>query len=279
MAGLIRHIEPGGRWMLRRKLWLLPLVVLAGSVALAWQETAVNDGTAHGDAPYLLEPGWTALINPENLDAWQYEHPEKGKWTNSRGIFWDGVNQPKQLLALPGPGDRIVNGPKGANSNIYTKQKFGDVELYVEFLIPAKSNSGVYLDGLYEVQVYDSFGVEHPTYIDCGAIYERWINNKGEGGTPPIVNASRRPGEWQSFHIWFRGPRFDPDGKKISNATFVRVLHNGLLVHENVEAPGPTRSGLEIPEAATNPLMLQGDHGPVAYRNIYWRPLRPLAAR
>jgi hypothetical protein len=149
----------------------------------------------------------------------------------------------------------------------------------VEFLIPAKSNSGVYLDGLYEVQVYDSFGVEHPTYIDCGAIYERWINNKGEGGTPPIVNASRRPGEWQSFHIWFRGPRFDPDGKKISNATFVRVLHNGLLVHENVEAPGPTRSGLEIPEAATNPLMLQGDHGPVAYRNIYWRPLRPLAAR
>ncbi|MDQ2775124.1 MAG: DUF1080 domain-containing protein [Acidobacteriota bacterium] len=265
--------------MRRRDLWFLLPVVLAGSVALAWQETAVNDGTAHGDAPYLLEPGWTPLISPKSLGAWQYEHPEKGTWTNSRAVFWDSVNQPKQLLALPGPGDRIANGPKGGNSNIYTKQKFGDMELYVEFLIPANSNSGVYLHGLYEVQVYDSFGVEHPKYLDCGAIYERWINNKGEGGTPPVVNASRRPGEWQSFHIWFRGPRFDTGGRKISNATFVRVLHNGLLVHENVEAPGPTRSGLEIPEAATNPLMLQGDHGPVAYRNIYWRPLRPLSPR
>jgi hypothetical protein len=253
--------------------------MLAASVVSARQKTALNDGAAHGDAPYLLESGWTPLINPKNLNAWQYEHPEKGKWTNSRGIVWDGANQPKQLLAFPGPGDRIANGPNGANSNLYTKQKFGDMELYLEFLIPEKSNSGVYLHGLYEVQVYDSFGVEHPKYLDCGGIYERWINNKGEGGTPPSVNASRRPGEWQSFHIWFRGPKFDQSGKKIRNATFIRVLHNGQLVHENVEAPGPTRSGLEIPEAATNPLMLQGDHGPVAYRNIYWRPLRPIATK
>ena len=266
--------------MLRRKFqWCLMPIVVAGSMVLARQQPAVNDGTAHGDPPYLLEPGWTPLINPTNLDGWQYEHPEKGKWTNSRAIFWDSVNQPNQLLALPGPGDRIANGPKGANSNIYTRQKFGDVELYLEFLIPAKSNSGVYLHGLYEVQVYDSFGVEHPKYLDAGGIYERWINDKGEGGTPPSVNASRRPGEWQSFQIWFRGPTFDGAGKKISNATFIRVLHNGQLIHENVEAPGPTRSGLEIPEAATNPLMLQGDHGPVAYRNIYWRPLRPLPGR
>jgi hypothetical protein len=151
------------------------------------------------------------------------------------------------------------------------------VELYVEFLIPAKSNSGVYLHGLYEVQVFDSYGVEHPKYIDCGAIYERWINEKGVGGWPPLTNASRPPGEWQSFHIWFKGPRFE-GGKKIANATFVRVLHNGVLVHENTSIDGPTRSGLDIPEAAENPLMLQGDHGPVAYRDIYWRPLRPLTS-
>jgi hypothetical protein len=148
--------------------------------------------------------------------------------------------------------------------------------LYLEFLIPAKSNSGVYLHGLYEVQVYDSYGVEHPAYIDCGAIYERWINEKGVGGWPPMVNASRPPGEWQSFHIWFQGPRFDANGKKVANATFLRVLHNGSLVHEKTEIDGPTRSGLEIPEAIENPLMLQGDHGPVAYRNIYIRGLRPL---
>lgn len=265
--------------MLRQVLlWCLLPMALAAPLAWAWQEIAVNDGTAHGDPPYLLELGWTSLIDRTNLNGWQYEHPEKGKWINSRGIFWDGLNRPKQLLALPGPGDRIANGPTGANSNIYTRQKFGDMELYLEFLIPANSNSGVYLHGLYEVQVYDSFGVEHPKYLDCGAIYQRWINNKGEGGTPPLVNASRRPGEWQSFHIWFRGPRFDAAGKKISNALFLRVLHNGQLVQEATEAPGPTRSGLEIQEAAINPLMLQGDHGPVAYRNIYWRPLRPLAA-
>ena len=93
------------------------------------------------------------------------------------------------------------------------------------------------------------------------------------GGWPPLVNASRRPGEWQSFHIWFRAPRFDSSGKKIANARFLRVLHNGQLVQKNTEVDGPTRSGLEIPEAAENPLMLQGDHGPVAYRNIYFRPL------
>ena len=99
-------------------------------------------------------------------------------------------------------------------SNIITERRFGDMELYLEFLIPAKSNSGVYLHGLYEVQVYDSYGVEHPKYLDCGAIYERWIDNKCIGGTPPSVNASRRPGEWQSFQIWFQAPRFDRTGKK-----------------------------------------------------------------
>ena len=92
-----------------------------------------------------------------------------------------------------------------------------------------------------------------------------------------MVNATRRPGEWQSFQIWFQAPRFDSSGKKTANAKFLRVLHNGILVQRDVEAEGPTRSGLEIPEAATNPLMIQGDHGPVAFRNLYWRELRPAA--
>jgi Domain of Unknown Function (DUF1080) len=225
---------------------------------------------------YWKRAGYPCL-NDHDLRNWTYEHPEKGGWRTSAGIYWDGARAHKELVALPGQGTRIANGPTGGNSNIYTKQKFADVELYVEFLIPAKSNSGVYLHGLYEVQVYDSYGVEHPKYIDCGAIYERWIHEKGVGGWPPLVNASRPPGEWQSFHIWFKGPRFD-GGTKTANATFVRVLHNGIVVHENREIDGPTRSGLDISEAAANPLMLQGDHGPVAYRNIYIRPLRPLAS-
>jgi 3-keto-disaccharide hydrolase len=246
-------------------------------LASGMPEPRVHDGKPHGDPPFLLEKGWSPLLNNRDLSGWTYEHPEKGGWRTSAGIYWDGERTPKELTALPGPGTRIANGPEGGNSNIYTRQKFGDVELYVEFLIPAKSNSGVYLHGLYEVQVYDSYGVEHPKYIDCGAIYERWIREKGVGGWPPLVNASRPAGEWQSFHIWFKGPRLN-DGRKTVNATFVRVLHNGILVHENTEIDGPTRSGLDIPEASENPLMLQGDHGPVAYRNIYFRSLRPFAS-
>jgi hypothetical protein len=114
---------------------------------------------------------------------------------------------------------------------------------------------------------------------DGGGIYHRWINEQGVGGSAPSRNASRRPGEWQSYQIWFRAPRFDAAGKKTANAKFIRVLFNGLSVQENVEVDGPTRAGMEIPEAAMNPIMLQGDHGPVAYRNIYVRPMRPIIER
>lgn len=191
--------------MTRRRLMLTSVAAVAVANGRAGLPgVIVDDGNPHGDPPFLLESGWTPLLNDKDLSGWRYEHPEKGIWTTSPAIYWDGQHAPKELKALPGPGSRIANGPTGRNSNIYTKGKFGDVELYVEFLIPARSNSGVYLHGLYEVQIYDSYDVQHPTYIDCGAIYERWINEKGVGGWPPFVNASRPSGEWQSFHIWFR---------------------------------------------------------------------------
>jgi len=263
--------------MTRRTLLFASAIATATDLPAAAQTPRlnVNDGYSHGDPPFLLEDGWTSLLNERNLNDWSFEHPEKGIWTNSAGIYWDSQHAPKELTALPGPGTRIANGRTGGNSNIYTKQKFGDVEVYVEFLIPTGSNSGVYLHGLYEVQIYDSYSVKQPAYLDCGAIYHRWINEKGVGGWPPLVNASRPAGQWQSFQIWFKAPRFE-NGRKTADATFVRVLHNGVLVHENTKVEGPTRSGLEIPEAPQNPLMLQGDHGPVAYRNLYVRPLRPI---
>jgi hypothetical protein len=164
--------------------------------------------------------------------------------------------------------------------NLVTAEKFGDVELYVEFMVPKGSNSGVYLQGLYEIQILDSYGSkEAPKTSDCGAIYHRWIDNKPVGGSPPRENASRAPGQWQSFQAWFRAPRFDRSGKKLEKARFLRVLHNGVLVQENVDVEGPTRAHMNIPEAPVNPLMLQGDHGPVAYRNLYVRALRPAAKR
>jgi hypothetical protein len=136
------------------------------------------------------------------------------------------------------------------------------------------------MHSLYECQIFDSYGSTQPmTSSDGGGIYHQWVNEQGVGGSAPRVNASLPPGQWQSYQLWFQAPRFDASGKKIANAKYLRVLHNGLLVQENVDLAGPTRAHMEIPEAPENSLMIQGDHGPVAVRNIYWRPLRPLVER
>jgi hypothetical protein len=112
---------------------------------------------------------------------------------------------------------------------------------------------------------------------DCGAIYQRWDPSRGKGkegyeGYAPNVNASKPPGEWQSFDIVFRAPRFDAMGKKTANAVFVKVLHNGKVIHENVECTGTTRGEKLSNEAPTGPILLQGDHGQVAYRNLKLTP-------
>ena len=91
--------------------------------------------------------------------------------------------------------------------------------------------------------------------------------------SPPRVNASKPPGEWQTYDITFRAPKFDADGNKIANATFVKVAWNGQVVHEDVEVVGVTRGALIEEEGATGPVMLQGDHGPVAYRNVVLKPV------
>ena len=201
------------------------------------------------------------------------------EWVTAKGITFDRMYQPKALGFVGAGGDRMINGKQGRTQNIVTDQKFGDVELYLEWMIPRGANSGVYLQGLYEVQILDSYGIQDLNTGDCGAIYHRWVNNKPEGGSVPKVNVERQAGEWQSYRIWFRAPRFDAAGKKTENARFLRVVFNGVMIQDNVEAPAPTRAHMEIPEAATNPLMLQGDHGPVAFRNIYWRPLGELPER
>ncbi len=261
---------------------VLSSALLALVVSLFGQRRPVlNDGDMHGDAPFLLEDGWTPLLDGKDLAGWHGQGPNS-QWFTTTGILWDRLLGPTRLSAVPGPvpGAKILNGPNGRTVNFVTDQKFGDIELYLEFMISKGSNSGVYLHGLYEVQIFDSWGSTEPvTSSDCGGIYHRWINNQGVGGSAPSRNASRPPGQWQSFYIWFRAPRFDASGKKTANAKFVRVVHNGFSIQNNVEVDGPTRAAMNIPEAAENPIMLQGDHGPVAYRNIYVRPLREIVER
>lgn len=206
------------------------------------------------------------------LDGWR----KTGDWTTARGVALNTTNG--HLFAIE-PGDGVlVNGPVGKTVNLITQEEFGDIELHIEFCVSRKSNSGVYLMGRYEVQIYDSFGVAKDQYpgIECGGIYPRWSEQKKErvGGSSPRENASRPPGEWQSFDIVFRAPRFDADGRKTAPAQFSKVVHNGVTVHENVDVDGPTRAAMANDEKPAGPLMLQGDHGPVAYRNIRITPRR-----
>jgi hypothetical protein len=238
----------------------------------------VNDQNPHGDPPFLLEDGWIPLLNGKDMSGWNYLNEKKAdSWTATKGVYWNFPENTKQLIATSKSGDRIVNTVRedGA-SNIISTRKMGDMELYVEFMIPETSNSGVYIHGLYELQIWDSYGLEPRLQTDkTGALYHY---NGGpingiDGQVIPLVRAERPHGQWNSFHIWFQAPRFDSSGKKIQNAKFLKVFLNGILIHENQERLGSTTASLDIPEATENPVvMLQGDHGAVAFRNIYVKP-------
>ena len=211
-------------------------------------------------------------LTGDDLSAWR---GDTGQWQVVGDAFLNPDNE-KLLSSKPGTGT-VVNGPTGKTKHLISKAEFGDVKAHIEFMISQGSNSGVYFAGQYEVQIYDSYGVAKGEYpgIECGGIYERWDENrkpKGYEGHSPRVNVSRSPGQWQSFDVIFRTPRFDESGRKITNARFEKVIHNGVVVHENVELTGPTRSSAYDDEKAMGPLMLQGDHGPVAYRNIWIEP-------
>lgn len=213
-------------------------------------------------------------ITGSDLSAWR---SPTGDWSVVQDATLAPGNE-KMLAAQPGAGT-IINGPAGKTVNLLTKQEFGDVRAHVEFMVSKDSNSGVYFMGRYEVQVYDSWQktAEYPG-IECGGIYQRWNESrdpKGFEGHSPRVNASKAPGQWQSFDVVFRAPRFDKTGRKIANARFEKIVHNGVLVHSDIELTGPTRASTYEDEKPLGPLMLQGDHGPVAYRNIWFAPAGP----
>ena len=191
-----------------------------------------------------------------------------GEWYEAGDVKIDPDNE-QMLFPIAGSGV-FINGEKGRTEHFVTKEAFGDIELELEFMIARRSNSGVYLQGRYEIQILDSYGKENPGAQDCGGIYYRWIEETREQyeGTPPPVNACKPAGEWQHYRIRFRAPRFNAAGEKIKNAVFEEVTLNGITLHRNVEVTGPTRESLDNIEEPTGPLMLQGDHGPVAYRNI-----------
>jgi hypothetical protein len=195
-------------------------------------------------------------------------------------ILFDGKDLSKWVSVKDGSPARwkVENGYMevvAGTGDIQTVEEFGDCQLHIEWAAPAevrgegqgRGNSGVFLMGRYEIQVLDCY--ENPTYADgtTAAVY---------GQYPPLVNACRKPGEWQVYDIIWLAPRFDENGNLIRPA-YVTVFHNGVVVHYHTPLFGPTTHRATLPyqpHPPVGPLRLQ-DHGdPVRYRNIWYRPLR-----
>jgi hypothetical protein len=225
----------------------------------------------------------TAIVSAES-PAWQdlLAEPEKTFRTPYGNWFWAGEvatdeKNPRLLVAKEGKGI-FVNGPKGRERDLYTKQAYGDVEIELEFFLGKGSNSGLKFHGVYEIQFCDSFGKpdEKLTGSDNGGIYPRAnltpVYKAIDKGIAPKTNACLGPNKWQKLHAIFLAPRFDAEGNKTQNAKIVLAKLNGKIIHENQELKTPTGHNWTKKESATGPLMLQGDHGPVAFRNVRVRP-------
>jgi hypothetical protein len=184
------------------------------------------------------------------------------------GSSWDGWMSREggsSAWEVQGDGSVLVRGGDAVSG-----REAGDFQLHLEFLCPplegrlgqARANSGVYLQGRYELQVLDSFG-DAAASNGCGGFYSI---------AAPLVNASRPAGEWQTYDVVFLAPRFAEDGSVTQNPR-VTVLHNGIVIHNNLELPATTPGGLDRLMVRKGPLLLQ-DHGdPVRYRNIWLREL------
>jgi hypothetical protein len=207
--------------------------------------------------PPVIQPGpppsdAIVLFDGNDLSEWKsVKDGSPAKWTVRDGIA-------------------TVNG----TGSISTRREFGDCQLHIEWRAPEKiegtgqgrGNSGVYLQSRYEIQVLDSY--ENKTYFhgQAGALYKQ---------TAPLVNASRKPGEWQTYDIIFRAPRFDAAGHLVKSGV-VTVLHNGVLIQDHVEILGTsTHKGHPRHKAhpPKQPLMLQDHKNPVQFRNIWIREL------
>jgi hypothetical protein len=251
VAGLVRAAEhpsvgykdtpmlPGGKWHVHDPDRPQPRVVTPGTFS-----TPETPGKPPSDAVVLFGGG--------DLSKW--------RTADGKAAGWDVKDE--VIVCKPKSGD------------IFSREEFGDIQLHLEFATPTpphgesqeRGNSGVFLFGLYELQVLDSY--ENRTYADgsCASIY---------GQYPPLVNASRPPGEWQTYDVVFEAPRFK-DGK-VERPAYITVFHNGVLVQNHSEILG--ESGHRIlatyrPHAPKGPIKLQ-DHGNTTrYRNIWVRPLQ-----
>ena len=234
---------PGGRWHVHDSGRPQPLEVIPGA-------------TCASDTPAKPPSDAIVLFDGTSLSMWRTENGQAPGWTIRDG--WAQI-----------PPEGTPNG-----GSIWTRDSFGSCQLHVEWATPDppvgdimnRGNSGVFFFGLYELQIFDSYR---------GGIYADGQAAAVYGQYPPLVNASRKPGEWQAFDAVFTAPRFE--GQRLQTPAYLTVLHNGALVHNQVAILGPT-AHRSLPQyrahAATGPLMLQAHGNPVRFRNIWSRPLK-----
>ncbi|WNJ19637.1 family 16 glycoside hydrolase [Pontibacter sp. G13] len=186
--------------------------------------------------------------------------------------------KPQAVSFEQGTGILLNMNNDSLNDALVTSWEHGDVSVSFDVMIPKGSNSGVYFQGRYEVQLFDSYGVRQPGFSDIGGIYRNWESTPARQwiGKAPTVNVAKAPGTWQQMTIQFRAPRFDEAGNKIQHARFDMVKLNGQIIHAQVEVPHPTGGAISPQEVEMGPLLFQGDHGPVAIRNLKVRHMAPM---
>lgn len=232
---------PGGKWHVHDSERPQPVPVTPGTCS-----TPETPGKAPSDA--------LVLFDGADLSQWETVTGGPAQWKVEQGY----------LEVLPASGD------------IQTKQRFGDCQLHVEWATPNppvgdimnRGNSGVFLFGQFELQVFESYPEQRGIYADgqAGAIY---------GQYPPLVNACRKPGEWQCFDVLFTAPRFD--GARLLTPAFITVFQNGVAIHHHTAILGSTGHRLlpkYTPRGSTGPVRLQAHGNPVRYRNIWIRPIK-----
>jgi len=272
-----RHPTSGRRKGARLLFTALAIVTVGSGIAAAQRKIGYTDTPflpggkwhVHDGArpqPKVIDPGTTSTQDqpgrPPSDAVVLFDGKDLSKWRDDKGnpTGWKLEN------------GALVTPPSGGS--IYSRQEFGDCQLHVEFSTPNpakgedqdRGNSGVFLLGRYEIQVLDSY--DNITYPDgqAGAIY---------GQYPPLVNASRKPGEWQSYDIIFTGPRFN--GQELVRPAHFTVLHNGVVVHNHTAPLGPM-SFRQLPKYSPHgekgPISFQDHNHPVRYRNVWVRELK-----
>lgn len=245
--------------------------------------TSISIVSAEEGFHQYKSPGvtWTPRIPGQEWIVHQIDRPQPprvvpGEYTGMAPapsdaiVLFDGTSLDKFW-----PGKcTIHDGAIRIAGSISTKDAFGDCQLHIEWRTPTavdtnkinnSGNSGIFLMGKYELQVFDSYSVELYADGSAAAIY---------GQTPPMYNVCRKPGEWQTYDIFFSAPVFD--GDKLAFPAYMTVLHNGVFVHINTEITGPTKHNKVLPyefHEARCPFFLQGHGSPVEYRNIWIRDL------